>query len=51
MDKLNIKHFSELTSSELHHISGGNWWSDWFNKLIHKDNQKRTDGIGKHKIG
>lgn len=24
-----LTHFSELTSSELHRISGGDWWSDW----------------------
>lgn len=41
--------FIELTSSELHHISGGNWWSDWakmFPKMI-----KVLDNSNGHKIG
>lgn len=31
-----LKQFSELTSSELHRISGGDWWSELIRLLPHK---------------
>lgn len=44
-----LTHFSELTSSELHRISGGDWWSDlirifpWVKRI--------TGDNSKHKVG
>lgn len=33
-----ITSFSELTSSELKHISGGDWWSNFWNNFAeHKE--------------
>ncbi|MGT2925661.1 ComC/BlpC family leader-containing pheromone/bacteriocin [Streptococcus cuniculipharyngis] len=28
-----MDNFSELSASELNHISGGNWWTIFLNKL------------------
>lgn len=44
-----LTHFSELTSSELHHISGGDLWNDL---IIRFPWVKRITGDNsKHKIG
>lgn len=29
--------YPELTSSQLHHITGGDWWSDLFGNFIVKN--------------
>ncbi|MGT2756549.1 ComC/BlpC family leader-containing pheromone/bacteriocin [Streptococcus ovuberis] len=44
-----LTHFSELSSSELHRISGGDWWSDWM-KLFPRPKQA-IDSNNKHKLG
>lgn len=44
-----LTHFSELTSSELHRISGGDWWSDW--AKIFPQKRKFVDSSNGHKIG
>ncbi|MBM7635559.1 ComC/BlpC family leader-containing pheromone/bacteriocin [Streptococcus saliviloxodontae] len=41
--------FTELTSSELHRISGGDWWSD-LNKIF-PQTKKFADSSNRHKIG
>lgn len=51
MDKKQvITSFSELTSSELKHISGGDWWSNFFNRILH-NNLKITEGVNKQLLG
>lgn len=44
-----LTHFSELTSSELHHISGGDWWSDIGKVFIPPKGKHHI--INKHKVG
>lgn len=44
-----LTHFSELTSSELHRISGGDWWSD-IGKIFFPPRDRITIN-NKHKIG
>ncbi|MBF0818199.1 ComC/BlpC family leader-containing pheromone/bacteriocin [Streptococcus acidominimus] len=44
-----ITSFSELTSSELKHISGGDWWTD-FLREIRIRGIGRADSDNKHKI-
>ncbi|HEM3684114.1 TPA: ComC/BlpC family leader-containing pheromone/bacteriocin [Streptococcus suis] len=44
-----LTHFSELTSSELHRISGGDWWSDFGNIFIPR--RDRNTSNNKHKLG
>ncbi|MGV4330617.1 ComC/BlpC family leader-containing pheromone/bacteriocin [Streptococcus thermophilus] len=41
--------FTELSRSELHRISGGDWWSDWM-KYFPKSKQA-IDSNNKHKLG
>lgn len=44
-----LTYFSELTSSELHHISGGDWWDDLIIKFPWV--KRITGDNNKHKIG
>lgn len=44
-----LTQFSELTSSELHRISGGDWWSDLIRFFPMRD--KTTGDNNKHKVG
>ncbi|WP_424555726.1 ComC/BlpC family leader-containing pheromone/bacteriocin [Streptococcus agalactiae] len=41
--------FTELTSSELHRISGGDWWRDL--SRIFPQKGRLTDSNNRHKIG
>lgn len=49
MDKLHIRHFSELTPSELHRISGGDWWRDFIRLFSRYD--KIAGNSNKYKVG
>ncbi|HFI0638090.1 TPA: ComC/BlpC family leader-containing pheromone/bacteriocin [Streptococcus suis] len=44
-----LTHFSELTSSELHRISGGDWWSDLIRFFPRHDKIAGDNNI--HKLG
>ncbi|HEM6190638.1 TPA: ComC/BlpC family leader-containing pheromone/bacteriocin [Streptococcus suis] len=44
-----LTHFSELSSSELHRISGGDWWSDLIRFFPRHD--KITGDNNIHKLG
>ncbi|WP_105117178.1 ComC/BlpC family leader-containing pheromone/bacteriocin [Streptococcus suis] len=41
--------FTELSPSELHRISGGDWWSDLIRFFPRRD--KTTGDNNKHKVG
>ncbi|HEL2383523.1 TPA: ComC/BlpC family leader-containing pheromone/bacteriocin [Streptococcus suis] len=38
-----LTQFSELTSSELHRISGGDWWTDILKGFIRGDSKKTSE--------
>lgn len=44
-----LTHFSELSSSELHRISGGDWWSDLIRFFPRHDKIAGDNNI--HKLG
>ncbi|GGE28967.1 ComC/BlpC family leader-containing pheromone/bacteriocin [Streptococcus himalayensis] len=49
--KQTLTQFPELTCSELHHISGGNWWTDVLNGFRQISEIKLTGDINKHQLG
>ncbi|MEW4353537.1 ComC/BlpC family leader-containing pheromone/bacteriocin [Streptococcus pneumoniae] len=49
--KQTLAQFKELPCSELHHISGGDWWTDFFNRFTQPQEMKINGGINKHQLG
>lgn len=48
--KQTLAQFPELACSELHHISGGDWWTDILNGFFLKK-QTRAEAPNNHKLG
>ncbi|HFI0305363.1 TPA: ComC/BlpC family leader-containing pheromone/bacteriocin [Streptococcus suis] len=48
-NRTSLTAFTELSPSELHRISGGDWWSDLIRFFPMRD--KTTGDNNKHKVG
>ncbi|HEL1619995.1 TPA: ComC/BlpC family leader-containing pheromone/bacteriocin [Streptococcus suis] len=48
-NRASLTAFTELSPSELHRISGGDWWSDLIRFFPMRD--KTTGDNNKHKVG